>query len=92
MENWKLMVSKLQLQEREVAERTGTSALPTESTRKGWFWSTSKDDENDDIEGRWEREAKVVEEKAKEVAMMIRQEGWMNEAEAEARGGVLGFA
>jgi hypothetical protein len=92
MENWKLMVSKLQLQEREAAERTGVSALPTENKRKGWFWSSSTNDEGENVEGRWEREAEVVEEKAREVAMLIRQEGWMSEAEAGARGGVLGFA
>ncbi|MCJ1248644.1 hypothetical protein MMC30_005862 [Trapelia coarctata] len=92
MENWKLMVSKLQNQEREAAERTGSSVLATQRKQKGWFWSSSKDDESEGVEGRWERETKMVEEKAKEVAMLIRQEGWMNEAEAGARGGVLGFA
>lgn len=86
------MVSKLQLQEREAAERTGISALPTEHKRKGWFWSSSPNDEGENVEGRWEREVEVVEEKAREVAMLIRQEGWMSEAEAGARGGVLGFA
>lgn len=86
------MVSKLQHQEREAAEQMGASVLPIESKQKGWFWSSRKDGESENSEGRWEREAKVVEEKAKEVAMLIRQEGWMNEAEAGAQGGVLGFA
>ena len=86
------MVSKLQRQEQEAADRIGPAFLPPENKRKGWFWSSTKGDDSANAEGRWEREAKVVEEKAKEVAMLIRQEGWMNEAEARARGGVLGFA
>ena len=92
MENWKTMVSKLRRQEQEAAERSGASALPAENKRQGWFWSSNKDDGSEGAEGRWDREAKVVEEKAGDVAMLIRQEGWMNEAEAGARGGVLGYA
>ncbi|MCJ1431462.1 hypothetical protein MMC27_000815 [Xylographa pallens] len=84
MQNWKLMVA--QLRQQEAAEREAPQSHG--SANQGWFWSGGSVDV--DEEGRWDREAVMVEAKSKEVSRLVREEGWL--AGEGVRGGVLGFA
>ena len=78
------MVAKLQ--KAEAAEREkASSKLGVEmkknvngsSERGGWFWNGGSGTDDDEVggEGRWEREGRVVEEKARVLKRLLREEG-----------------
>jgi hypothetical protein len=90
IENWKLMVAKMQALETK-GRNESKSLDPTRKAKQGWFWTWGKAAEDGD-EGKWEKEAKVVEMKAKELRSLLRQDGWMSgRQEAAGRGAVWGF-
>ncbi|MCJ1411957.1 hypothetical protein MMC19_006049 [Ptychographa xylographoides] len=84
MANWKLMVATLKAQE---SAKNAAASMPPRPTN-GWFWSGSSEDEEG--EDKWEREAKMVEAKSREIESLIRSEGWTSGHGAGS--GVLGFA
>ncbi|MCJ1474575.1 hypothetical protein MMC13_003234 [Lambiella insularis] len=88
MENWKLMVA--QLQQQEAAKRAGSAFSPQRGSKaqRGWFWSGSNTEGEND--GTWEREAQMVEMKSREIAALVKEDGWT--AQMETGRGVLGFA
>ena len=66
------MVAKLQ--RAESAERAGKDE--GNGAKKGWFWGAGVGtDGKVEGEGRWEREAKLVEAKSREVRRIVREEG-----------------
>ena len=62
--NWSKMVARMLWDEK---------AHPNEQHGKkvGWLWGTAKDE---DVKGRWEREAKLVEEREKRVRNLLAEE------------------
>jgi hypothetical protein len=84
------MVAKMQALETK-GRNESKSLDPTRKAKQGWFWTWGKAAEDGD-EGKWEKEAKVVEMKAKELRSLLRQDGWMSgRQEAAGRGAVWGF-
>ena len=90
MKTWKLMVAELRSQETFKQHDTLTTHT-SQPAPKGWFWNSSHK-EDADAKGRWEQEVEMVEAKAREVEMLVRQEGWMKGEGGTERSGVLGFA
>lgn len=98
MENWAKMVAILRRQEEEKVA-SGEKMIADKKSSRGWF-GNRKDDEGEEGwgegegEGRWEREQRVVEEKAKEVRRLLREEGLgskaKDEEEGKGRGGMFG--
>lgn len=67
MDNWLAMVSKLLNDERQAAAAAGSARKPTGN----WFWGNSDVAEE---EGRWEREARVVDARLDSVRRLLSQE------------------
>lgn len=88
MENWRLMVA--QLQQQEAAKRVDSASSPQGEVprRTGWFWSGRSG--NGEDEGRWQREAQMVETKSREVEALVKAE--RQTAQVETGKGLLGFA
>ena len=79
MENWAKMVAILRRREEEKAAR-GEKTTEEKQSSRGWFWNRKDGAQEEgegagEGEGRWEREQRVVEEKAKEVRRLLREEG-----------------
>ena len=66
MENWSTMVSKL------LKDEGKARAGPQQKSGSSWFWSSSAI--TDEGQGRWEREAKVVDERLRSVRKILIRE------------------
>ena len=90
------MVSKLQKlesAEREAllakSQAVGGKKEKDGEAQEGWFWRGGWRREVDEVEGRWAREAKVVEQRVQELRGLLTKEGFGEERDGSGLGGIL---
>lgn len=72
MENWSKMIEKMRKEERQARAKSG---IQQKKPSGSWFWSQNTNAATDVVEeGKWEREAKVVDERLRSVRRLILSE------------------
>ena len=72
MENWSKMIEKMRKEERQAKAESGTQQKKSSGS---WFWRNQNATATDALEeGKWEQEAKVVDERLRSVRRLILSE------------------